>query len=66
MGVRLEMLKMKARKYYHQATDFDHMDCGRHLAEFIRPDIAIAKDKFNKIWKRIQKLDPKAPPSPLQ
>ena len=61
----LRALRAKARRLYLRATNFDDMDCGRRLAEHIRPDIAAARIEFDLIWSRVRQLDPTAPPSPF-
>jgi len=59
---KIERLKRKAARQYKIATSFlDYMDCGRHMAEIIRPDIGIARIKFNKIMDELSILDPTTP-----
>lgn len=62
---KLYKLKEKARKWYTKATLCEHLDCGRTLAEYISPSLHYSRIKFNKIWEKIKKLDPKAPDNPL-
>ena len=58
----IESLKRQARKQYLIATELpSHLDCGRHMAEHIRPDIAVARLKFNELMDDLSKLDPTAP-----
>jgi len=61
----LERLKRKAKKLYLKAQSFGHMSCGRNLAENIRPDIGVARQEFNRVWKKIEALDTNAPANPL-
>lgn len=65
-AAKLKMLKIKAQRLYRKAEDFDYMSCGRTLAEYIRPDIGIARQEFNKVWDEIRELDPGAPESPFK
>lgn len=62
----LAELKKKAIKLYHKSIDFADLDCGRAMAETIRPEIYTARMQFNEIWERIEELDPDAPPSALR
>ena len=66
MKARLRRLRRKARRLYLKANNFDDLDCGRHLAEYIYPDIHRAKERFNEVYSKIQKLDPNVPPNPFQ
>jgi hypothetical protein len=61
----LKKLKKKAKALYLAANDFDDMDCGRSLAENIRPSIGVSREEFNKVWARIMELDANAPPNPF-
>jgi len=61
----LSGLKIKARRLYKIAQVPECLDCGRALAEELRPDIAVARVKFSDTWKQIQELDPSAPPDPF-
>ena len=65
MVSELEKLKRKAAKLYQQTQDFDQFSCGRQMAEYIKPEIGLARIEFNKVWKRISELDPTAPSNPL-
>ena len=59
---KIERLKRKARRQNIKATTIpDNMDCGIHMAEIIRPDIAIARINFNNIMDELSTLDPTAP-----
>lgn len=62
---KLKCLKKKAKRLYLKATNFDDMDCGREMAEFIRPEIAEARIEFSRVWQEIQKLDSSAPQDPF-
>jgi hypothetical protein len=62
---QLQRLKAKVRKPYLQATDFDDLDCGRQMAEIIRPQIGVARLEVIELWKQIKELDPSAPPCPF-
>ena len=62
----LTRLKKKAKKLYLEAIDFDDLDCGRQMAEQIRPRLRESRLKFNTIWERIKQVDHKAPENPLQ
>ena len=61
----LERLKRKAKSLYLKAQVPDDMDCGRKLAEYIRPHIGIARREFSEVWKQIKALDPQAPDDPF-
>jgi len=61
----LEKLKKMAKKLYQKANDFGDLDCGRNLAENIRPGLYTARMEFNKIWKQIMEIDPSAPKNPM-
>lgn len=62
----LTALKHSAAILYQHAQDFDDLDCGRSMAEILRPEIGLSRLKFNKCWNRIKELDPLAPENPLQ
>jgi hypothetical protein len=61
----LERLKKEAKSLYLKAVDFDDLSCGRQLAEFLRPDVGLARAKFNETWAKIRELDSKAPTNPF-
>ena len=66
MKTELEQLRKKAKKLYIAATTgMDDMDCGRALAETIRPQIGVARKDFSKTWAKIKELDPFAPNDPF-
>ena len=55
---KIGRLKNKLRKQYKIATSYNrYMDCGRHMAGILKPEIIIAERKFNKIADELQKLD---------
>ncbi len=59
-----QLVEQKAKYIGGTLEDFGDLSCGRSIAELLRPSIAIAREEFNKIWKRIKVLDPKAPNNP--
>jgi len=61
----LAKLKKQAIKLYHKSMDFDDLDCGRAVAEMLRPEIHTARITFGGVWKRVQELDPNAPANPF-
>lgn len=62
----LKRLQKKAKALYLKATDFGGLDCGRRMAEHLRPSIGIARRDFSEIWKQIRRLDPGAPRDPFE
>lgn len=64
-ALQLWLLKRKARKLYSLATDFHHLDCGRAIAEQLRPQIFLARRKFSAVWEQIRALDSNAPKDPF-
>jgi len=48
---------------WHKATRFhDYMDCGRQLARYINPAIAIAEEEDDDIADQLVELGEKVPP----
>lgn len=62
---KLTILKKEAKKLYLEATDWE-ADCGRELAEYINPSIAVARQAFSKVWAEVRKLDLTAPNDPFE
>ena len=62
----LQRLKQRAAKAYYEATNFHGLDCGRRLAEAIRPSIGLARREYSRLLSEIKKLDPSAPDDPFK
>lgn len=61
----LQNLKRKVRKLFAEATEDHGADCGNSLLDEIIVGRVAARQEFEKLWKRIRELDPKAPVSPF-
>lgn len=60
--IKILHLKHRAKHNYAVAMSFyNYLDCGRQMAEILRPDIAIARRKFNSIMDQLETLGEDVP-----
>jgi hypothetical protein len=57
----LALQKQAKAAYQFYYRILDGYSCGATLAETISRDLYPAKERFNKIWEELGKLDPKCP-----
>ena len=58
----IEKLKREARLHYQNyLAATSHFDCGKHLAEHIRPDASQHRVKFNAVMDELKKIDASCP-----
>jgi hypothetical protein len=59
---RIESLKKEARKNYHSYLDCgNYLDCGATLAEVLKPEMGLYRQRFNAVMEQLEQLDPTAP-----
>ena len=59
--LRIWWLKRRARRLHAKTILPAHLDCGRHMARFIHPGIAIAEEKYQATIDELRRIDPNFP-----
>ena len=55
--LKIHLSKRRAKRHYLLATTIpDHLNCGRNLAEHLRPEMGVSKRKFNRLMDRLAEL----------